>query len=230
MLKPIGRQSLSDAVFDQLKEAILSGAMPAGKTMPAERELCETLGVSRPALREALARLAYAGLLVVKHGGKTRVADWRRRAGLDLLPYLVQQHADADVVRGALELRAALDAAVARKCAERSPDRGDALTAIVREMEGEDDLVILRRHNVRFWAELIEGSQNIAYQLAYNSLTSVVDHREESMAMVLAVELTNRRGFSTIAAAVSAGDGDAAASAAAAHIALLFHPAGRSPG
>lgn len=224
MLKPIGRQSLSEAVFGQLKTAILSGEMAAGELLPAERELCETLGVSRPALREAIARLAHAGLLVVKHGGKTRVADWRRRAGLDLLPHLVAEHPDPELLRGALELRAALAPDVARKCAERSPERGEVLTAIVLEMEGDDDLVALRRHNVRFWSELIEGSQNLAYQLAYNSLTNAVDHREESMAMVLATELTNRQGFSAIAAAVTRGDGAAAAAAATAHIALLFSP------
>ncbi len=51
VLKPVRRQSLSDAVFDQLRDRIVSGAMRAGDPLPAERALCEALGVNRGAVR-----------------------------------------------------------------------------------------------------------------------------------------------------------------------------------
>ncbi|HTM22354.1 MAG TPA: GntR family transcriptional regulator, partial [Kofleriaceae bacterium] len=57
-LARIPRLSLSGAVFDQILDRIVGGDFPAGRPLPAERLLCAELGVSRTAVREALARLA----------------------------------------------------------------------------------------------------------------------------------------------------------------------------
>lgn len=86
MLKPVRRQSLSDAVFDQLRDRIVSGAMRAGDPLPAERALCEALGVNRGAVREALKRLAQARLVAVQHGGASRVLDFERRPASSSCP------------------------------------------------------------------------------------------------------------------------------------------------
>ena len=46
--------------------------------LPSERRLAEVLGVSRPAVREALQRMAQTRLLDVRHGGATTVRDFRQ--------------------------------------------------------------------------------------------------------------------------------------------------------
>lgn len=66
---------LSDTVAHQLEQRILEGALKTGDRLPAERELAETLGVSRPSLREAIQKLASRGLLYSRQGGGTFVAD-----------------------------------------------------------------------------------------------------------------------------------------------------------
>ncbi|BBL79771.1 GntR family transcriptional regulator [Rubrobacter xylanophilus] len=47
----------------QLREAILSGALRSGERLPSELELARSFGVSRATVREALGRLASAGLI-----------------------------------------------------------------------------------------------------------------------------------------------------------------------
>ncbi len=61
--------SLRQQVVDRLREAILSGQLEAGRKL-VERELCESLGVSRTSLREALQHLQAEGLIVnIPHKG-----------------------------------------------------------------------------------------------------------------------------------------------------------------
>ncbi|WP_228831698.1 FadR/GntR family transcriptional regulator, partial [Nocardia elegans] len=86
----VGRTAVSDAVFGQLVDAILTGRIAPDEPLPAERELAETFQVNRHAVREALKRVQQSGLVRVAQGGKTRVLDWRANGGLDLLSALAR--------------------------------------------------------------------------------------------------------------------------------------------
>ncbi len=61
-LEKVARRSLPDEVYQQLLGNTLAGSLSTGDPLPSERQLAEVLGVSRPAVREALQRLAHAGL------------------------------------------------------------------------------------------------------------------------------------------------------------------------
>jgi DNA-binding GntR family transcriptional regulator len=62
LLPKVERQRLHDTVVDHLRRFIVEGVLEAGKKLN-ERELCETLGISRTPLREALKVLASEGLV-----------------------------------------------------------------------------------------------------------------------------------------------------------------------
>src|SRR4051794_15142434 len=62
-LQPVNRRSVPEDVFEQIVAEVLSGEMRPGESLPSERRLAEVLGVSRPAIREALKRLTAAGQL-----------------------------------------------------------------------------------------------------------------------------------------------------------------------
>ncbi|MCO5396904.1 FadR/GntR family transcriptional regulator [Ralstonia soli] len=55
--------SIPSSVAQALQQGILSGAYPAGSRLPPQRELAESLGVSRASLREALTVLETLGLV-----------------------------------------------------------------------------------------------------------------------------------------------------------------------
>ncbi|MBB3211113.1 DNA-binding GntR family transcriptional regulator [Herbaspirillum sp. Sphag1AN] len=61
-LTKLTRQHLHDSVVEHLRHLIVEAILPAG-TKLNERELCETLGISRTPLREALKVLAAEGLI-----------------------------------------------------------------------------------------------------------------------------------------------------------------------
>ncbi len=57
-LTPVQRRSIPDDVFDQLLGRVVDGRVAPGETLLSERRMAEALGVSRPAVREALGRVA----------------------------------------------------------------------------------------------------------------------------------------------------------------------------
>ncbi|MBL7225251.1 MAG: FadR family transcriptional regulator [Desulfobacteraceae bacterium] len=66
--KPIKQARVSEEVFEQLKEAILTGDFKAGDKLPSERDLAEQFQVSRVAVREALRALENSGFVVTRQG------------------------------------------------------------------------------------------------------------------------------------------------------------------
>lgn len=211
MLKPVKRQSLSDAVFEQLRDQIVGGTFEPGVLLPAERALCEKLGVNRGALREGLKRLEQARLIAIQHGGSTRVLDYRQTAGMDLLSQILLSPSgtlNVVVARSVVEMRSALAPDIARLAAMRGGKIvADKLDAIVEAMvQNKDDLPKLQQLAMQFWETLVEGSGNVAYRLALNTLREVYTRLMDLLTTTLGDELTYLTGYRAVARAVRDGD------------------------
>jgi len=71
-------------------DRILTGEYEIGQPIPAERELADTTGVTRPTLREAIRRLESEGWIAVHHGKRTIVRDFWREGNLGVLTRVIQ--------------------------------------------------------------------------------------------------------------------------------------------
>lgn len=199
-LEPVARSSLSDAVFDQLAQQILSRRVEPGSALPPERELARALGVNRGSVREGLKRLAQAGLIEQRHGGATTVLDYQLHAGLDLLTRLLVSptgEPDHHVARSIMEMRAALAPDVARLCALRAdPELCRMLRDLAADMRDAaggpnkpEDLARLQQLSLELWDLLVRGADNIAYRLAFNTLRHTYEQIREALVIALADEL-----------------------------------------
>jgi GntR family transcriptional regulator, transcriptional repressor for pyruvate dehydrogenase complex len=218
-LKPVRKKSLADTVFDQLRQGILSGELEPGETLPAERALAEKLQVNRGAVREALKRLEQARLITIRHGGNTKVLNFRRTAGTDLLSALLvdeEGNLDLRVGRSVIEMRSALAPSIARLCARRGRQVVERLDEILATMESEqDDRKALQMASLDFWATLVEGSDNIAYRLAFNSLRESYAHFAELLTDALAEEFEAIDKYRDLRDAVAVGEEERSARLAA---------------
>jgi DNA-binding FadR family transcriptional regulator len=217
-LRPVENVSLPDMIFEQLLAEIVSGRTRVASALPSERSLTRVFGVNRHVVREALNRLEQVGLVRISQGGPTRVLDFRRTAGLDLLAVIAEQEggeAFAALLPAAIEMRAGIGVDVARLCAERASQaiRMD-LPVIAEELalvaRGPELLAI----DQQFWRRTLEGARNLAYQLAFNSLIRGVHAIPDLAIPWLEKELARGDYRRPIAAAIAAADGDAAAAAA----------------
>jgi DNA-binding FadR family transcriptional regulator len=191
--------------------------MQPGETLPSERRLAEVLGVSRPAVREALKRLTEAGLVEVRQGEATTVRDFRRHAGLDLLPRLLIRGDDVDlsVVRSILETRLHNGPKVAELAAgRRTPQLAALFDDVLQKLADEDDLVEKQRLALTFWDHVVDGADSIAFRLMYNTLRATYEPALAALATVMADEVDRPAAYRELADAITAGDATRASQAA----------------
>jgi DNA-binding FadR family transcriptional regulator len=216
-LQPVNRRSVPEDVFEQIVSEVLSGDMQPGEALPSERRLAEVLGVSRPAVREALKRLIASGLVEVRQGDATTVRDFRRHAGLDLLPRLLLRDGQVDVgvVRSILETRLHNGPKVAELAARRAGSgAADALDATVEALARSDDAVERQRHALTFWDLVVDGADSIAFRLMYNTLRATYEPALDALAVMMADEVGRPDAYRRVAEAIRSGDPELAERAA----------------
>ena len=216
-LQPVNRRSVPEDVFEQILAEVLSGEMQPGESLPSERRLAEVLGVSRPAVREALKRVAAAGLVEVRQGDATTVRDFRRHAGLDLLPRLLLRDGQLDisVVRSILEARLHNGPKVAELAALRRPDDLPVLLEqTIRDLEADADPVGQQRQAMVFWDHIVDGADSIVFRLMFNTLRAAYEPALPALAMMMAAEVGNSAAYRALARAVEMRDAPAAEAAA----------------
>lgn len=176
------RVSAMEAVFGHLRSAIERGEYVVGDKLPSEAELCRTLEVSRPVLREALRALQAMGLTVSKTGKGTFVVantvedpTFGDYAASDLLE--VRRHVEIPVA-GYAALR-------------RTPEDLDHLAHLLDRMEREADTTAWVALDTVFHLAVAEASRNPVFRrvieeirdaLARQSafLNELGDRREQS--------------------------------------------------
>ena len=219
----VKKQSLSESVFRQLHDKIVRQELKAGTELPAERELAEQLGVNRGALREAIKRLQQAGLVAVRHGGNHVVQDYLEEGGMELLPSLLvnpQGKLNNTVIRSIMAMRSSLAPDIAAGAARKpNPALARELEEIVALMRAPGaNLKTLQSHALAFWKKLVENGGNIAFRLAFNSMTKTYTQVWNALTGILEKEFRDTGNLAAIAAAVRNGEAEAARAAGRAHV------------
>ena len=204
---PVRSQTAFEETMERLGTAIKLGLLQPGDRLPAERDLCRQLGISRSTLRQALTALVQSGHLRATRGrsGGTFVAE-------RLPPAPTPSPALLAGWRDACDQRLAVELAVAALAAERAePAALDPLDALVGEMDlALDDFAAYRRADVRWHIGLAEaaGSPRLIAAMteaqgAMSDLIAHIAHPPELLAW------TNQQHAKLMLAA-RAGDGDRA--------------------
>jgi DNA-binding FadR family transcriptional regulator len=149
------RVSALEAVLTHLRGAIERGEYAIGDRLPSEAELCRTLEVSRPVLREALRALQTMGLTVSRTGrGTYVVADAAREPTFG-------EYTAGDL----LEVRRHVEIPVAGYAAlRRTPDDLDRLTHLLDRMERETDTTVWVAMDTLFHLSVAEAAQNPVFR------------------------------------------------------------------
>ncbi len=156
-------EKLSSAVTRQIEKLILRGILRPGERLPAERDLAERLGVSRPSLREAVAELQDKGLLKSRAGAGIYVADVLGNAFAPALIKLFADHNEA--VFDYINFRRDLEGLAAERAARLASDTDlKVIQSIFGKMEAAHKKANAEeeaRLDAEFHLSIIEASHNV---------------------------------------------------------------------
>lgn len=166
---PPVKERAADRAERLLIEGILDGTYPAGSDLPGERDLCKTLGVARPALREALQRLSRDGWLAIQQGKPTRVMDLMQGGTLSILSGMLK--ADPRLFARFVPDMLAMWSQLAPDYTAQALEHSSREIALLLEgFRGLDDRAEpITRAMWRLHRALIDASGNVVYGLIFNS-------------------------------------------------------------
>jgi GntR family transcriptional repressor for pyruvate dehydrogenase complex len=224
------RPRLYEQLVEQLIRFMEEGSLGQGDRLPPERELAERLGVSRATLSQALVALEVLGVVDVQHGtGAVIIARPRLAAVVQSL----REHADrlSDTIEARLTLEVKLAAlAAVRRTASDLVRIDHALEVMASDIGGGGRGV---GGDELFHRAVTDASHSSVLARMMGLIQEMVlETRIESLGQPGRPEqsLASHR---SIAAAIRAGDPDAAAAAMTEHIELvsdvaLLRPAAES--
>lgn len=213
---------VADLVVRQIEDMIVQGILAEGARLPSERELAARLDISRPKVRDALKQLEDLGLLVIRHGEGTFVAQLTGQAMQPALIDLYARHGRA--FQDYLEYRRAQEGFAAALAAERAtPTDREVIARHLQTLEeAENDPEASREADVLFHSAIVQASHNT---MLIHMMASIYDLTRRGVfynrSYLRTLDGTGARLLQQhrdIAAAVLAGEPEAARTAAEAHL------------
>lgn len=153
-------------VIEHFLHQILSGNLKTGEPLPHVNDICETLQVSRTAVREAVGFLAAKGLMESKAGTGTRVrplSDWSLLDS-EVISWLRESRMSVELLEHMLEVRMIVEPEAAALAAVRaSMDDIRAIEDALVMMEGgqTDRGPASTQGDIDFHTRILDASGNI---------------------------------------------------------------------
>jgi DNA-binding FadR family transcriptional regulator len=162
-LQAVKTDRLYIKVAEQLSKLVHDGTIKPGERFPAERDLAEKLGVSRPTIREAMIALELSGIIEIRTGSGIYVT--KKKPTLDSADKGVEPFE-------ILEIRYILESEACALAATRITDEQIAqLKEVLREMEEEEKQEdASEKADWKFHTLIAEASQNSAIYSVINWL------------------------------------------------------------
>jgi DNA-binding FadR family transcriptional regulator len=202
--------SLIDALVQRLQGDILTGRYPPGSLLPPERELADELAVTRNSLSQAFARLRELGLVETKHGVGTRVRDYERVGGLELLPALLTSNA-AGWAKETFEVRRELGAFVAAKAARNAtPEQRTRIEQACDAVRSAPDADTAQLAECEVHRAIAAATGNRVYRLAINAVLAAYLQVRRFLQEPFRDPVAAAQRLQPMVHAVVAGDPDAA--------------------
>jgi GntR family transcriptional repressor for pyruvate dehydrogenase complex len=139
-VRPLARATLSEQVAEQIADLIAAGHWKPRDKLPSEAELCRAFHISRPSIREALKSLSFAGLVNMRSGQGSYVAEGPSRLLQRLCAHglLTSRESVQDLTTTRLVLEGELAGLCAQRATGEELEEIGKLVVSIREAESRE--------------------------------------------------------------------------------------------
>ena len=217
------RRNVAEKIARSLRASIVKGKLQPGETLPSERMLAQKYDVNRSSVREAMKRLEGWGLVTIRHGGATRVANELLDSGMSLLPELLEAGGELGlgVLHDLHELRGLLLGWSAEQAALKADAASIArLEALARSLsEPRQKATALQALDYDFFEQLVLISGNQLLALFSKVVRDIYFRAPERFLPLYRSDVFDPGHHRRAVAAIRAKDSKAAGDAMRAHAA-----------
>jgi GntR family transcriptional regulator, sialic acid-inducible nan operon repressor len=210
----ITRRKLSHEVIVRIRARIDSGEFSSGDQLPSERDLMDSYGVGRPAIREALQTLERDGIVDIAHGERARVVVPSADRLIGQIASGVQHllRAQPDMLEHLKEARLFLETGTARLAAPRAKpmDIVHLRACVQAQRNALDDEREFLRCDLKFHRAIATISGNPIYPASVEALFEWATQYYRKMVHAPGAESLTLAEHSKIVDMIELGDATAA--------------------
>ncbi len=173
VFQQIKTKKIYEEIVEQLKAMITKGELVPGDKLPSEREMAESLGVSRASVREALTTLEAIGILEIKPGEGTFVRQTSHAETFAPLALVlaVERNGEAQM----MEVRRVLETEMAALAAERASNENlGKIEEILDLMKAARTIHEAVEADLRFHFAIAEATQNTILLRLMNTVADLM--------------------------------------------------------
>lgn len=212
----IQRRRVANDTIDRIKDMLLAGELKADQRLPPERDLADSLGVSRPTLREAMRALIALNIVDSRHGEGTFISSLRPELLSEPVDFLLRISDRSPV--SAWQTRRILAVGIAKLAtAMRSGRDAEELTTLaaraaemVAAKTPEELMTDLVGLDARFQRTLARSSGNQMLVTLHLSLNRQIDSDVQRFIQQPNAQVQLASSYAALAEAVAQGDAPAA--------------------
>ncbi len=172
---PVTGKRVSEAIFAQIQEKILSGELKPNDRLPSERTLMEIFQRSRPTIREALRMLERSGMIMTIPGSGGAVIK-------EISPANVEQPLEGMVLQKSVspidlyEFRIINEIANVEWAAQRRTDEDIASLRqiITRAENSKNDWAVFFECDINFHMAVVQAGKNQMSVIIHNVISQLV--------------------------------------------------------
>lgn len=171
--QPIKTKKIYEEIVEQLKELITSGELKPGDKLPSEREMAESLGVSRASVREALTTLEAIGILDIRSGEGTYVKKTSSSQTFEPLALVlaVERNPGAQL----MEVRRVLESESAALAAIRAtPEDLEKIEESLEKMKSAAAIPLAVEFDLKFHFAIAEATKNTILLRMMNTVADLM--------------------------------------------------------
>lgn len=212
------RRSAAAEAADMIRRMIVAGKLKPGQQLPPERELCQTLGISRPTLRETLRSLIAVNVLESRHGAGTFVTALDTATLTEPLRFVLSL--SPAVVAELFEARLLIEPELAALAAQRATEeqRSSLAECVRRTHDSVADPQAMLELDVELHRLIAAAARNELLVRMLETLHGLARDSRSVTVSVPGVAAATAREHEEIARAVIDGDPDAARQAMHRHL------------